>query len=116
MSTLAQQQADTLDDSVKRIVVAQQFAEDWLDVIENDNDSYQYLMEATRNAEGVAQLSQILQDEWGNLISDIADDVEERFSELASLLIRNTLLGYGQIPFDIIARKKLDDLRQEMNN
>jgi hypothetical protein len=39
MSTLAQVQADTISDEVKRLVIADQFATEWLMVAENDEET-----------------------------------------------------------------------------
>lgn len=104
MSTLAQVQADTLDDSVRRIVVAEQFAEDWQMVAENDYETYIFMTELAKDLT-VADLSDYLRNDWERLIEQVAEVVEERVSPIAALFISEQLQNPGSLPFDIIARR-----------
>jgi hypothetical protein len=109
MSSLAQQQADTLHDDVKRIVIAQQFADDFWLVMQNDYDAYTELMADVKNTEGIAQLSDTLRDEWETLAEQVTELVTEQISEIAGLLIAQIIKGQGSLPFDLIAKQ----LREE---
>ena len=104
METMAQVQADTLDDSVKRIVLAQQFADDFLLVADNDYEFYTELKEEASTSE-VVQLSDILRDDYERLIEQVIELVEENISPVASLLVAQLLQGQGSLPFDLIARE-----------
>jgi len=111
MSTLAQVQADTLGDDVKRLVIAEQFATEWMMVAENIEETQAELMQDAREAEGVADLSNKLSDEWETLAEQVMDLVTDKISETAGLFIGQMLKGQGSLPFDIIARQTLDNLK-----
>ena len=109
MTSLAQQQADTLDDSVTRLVIAEQFKQDFLLVMENDYEAYTELMADVKNTEGIAQLSDTLREEWETLAEQVTELVTENISEIAGLLIAQIIKGQGSLPFDLIAKQ----LREE---
>jgi hypothetical protein len=109
MTSLAQQQADTLGEDVKRIVIAEQFKEDFLLVMMNDYEAYTELMDDTKNSEGIVQLSDTLRGEWETLAEQVTEIVTEQVSEIAGLLIAQLLQGQGSLPFDLIAKQ----LREE---
>jgi hypothetical protein len=109
MTSLAQQQADTLGEDVKRIVIAEQFKEDFLLVMMNDYEAYTELMDDTKNSEGIVQLSDTLRGEWETLAEQVTELVTEQVSEIAGLLIAQLLQGQGSLPFDLIAKQ----LREE---
>lgn len=107
MSTLAQVQADTMSDDVKRIVVADQFANDWLLVAMNDADSYSELISDAMFYNNTAELSDKLRGDWEYLAEQVTELVAEHISPTASLFIAQILQGQGSLPFDIIARDAL---------
>jgi hypothetical protein len=109
MSSLAQQQADTLGEDVKRIVIAEQFKEDFLLVMMNDYEAYTELMDDTKNSEGIVQLSDTLRGEWETLAEQVTELVTEQVSEIAGLLIAQLLQGQGSLPFDLIAKQLRED-------
>jgi hypothetical protein len=109
MTSLAQQQADTLGEDVKRIVIAEQFKQDFLLVMENDYEAYTELMADVKNTEGIVQLSDTLRGEWETLAEQVTEIVTEQVSEIAGLLIAQLLQGQGSLPFDLIAKQ----LREE---
>jgi len=109
MTSLAQQQADTLGEDVKRIVIAEQFKQDFLLVMENDYEAYTELMADVKNTEGIVQLSDTLRGEWETLAEQVTEIVTEQISEIAGLLIAQLLQGQGSLPFDLIAKQ----LREE---
>jgi hypothetical protein len=109
MSSLAQQQADTLHDDVKRIVIAQQFADDFWLVMQNDYDAYTELMADTKASDSVVQLSDLLRNDWETLAEQVTELVTEQISEIAGLLIAQIIQGQGSLPFDLIAKQ----LREE---
>ncbi|NBR26552.1 MAG: hypothetical protein EBU08_22785 [Micrococcales bacterium] len=111
MSSLAQQQADTLGDDVKRIVIAQQFADDFWLVMQNDYEAYTEIMADTKASDSVVQLSDLLRNDWEMLAEQVTELVTEQISEIAGLLIAQIIQGQGSLPFDLIAKQ----LREEGN-
>lgn len=105
MTSLAQVQADTLDDSVTRIVIAQQFANDFTLVMMNDYDAYTELMASVKDTQGVVELSDTLRGEWETLAEQVTELVTEQVSPIAGLLIAQLLQGQGSLPFDLIAKE-----------
>lgn len=92
-----------------RLITAEQFAEDFLLVMENDYEAYTSLMATVKESEGVADLSDTLREEWETLAEQVSELVTEKVSEIAGLLIAQLLQGQGSLPFDIIAKQ----LREE---
>lgn len=105
MTSLAHTQADTLDDSVTRIVIAEQFKQDYLLVMENDYKAYTSLMQEVSDSETVVELSDTLREEWEALAEQVSELVTEQVSEIAGLLIAQLLQGQGSLPFDLIAKQ-----------
>ncbi len=110
MTSLAQVQAETLDDSVKRLVIAEQFANDFTLVMMNDYEAYSELMNDTRNSDSMVELSEKLREEYETLTAQIVELVEEEVSPIASLLIAQLLQGQGSLPFDLIAKRLREDI------
>lgn len=109
MSSLAQVQAETLHEDVKRIVIAEQFKEDFLLVMMNDYEAYTELMADTKASDSVVHLSDTLRGEWETLAEQVTELVTEQISEIAGLLISQLIKGQGSLPFDLIAKQ----LREE---
>ncbi len=109
MTSLAQVQADTLGEDVKRLVIAEQFKDDFLLVMLNDYEAYSELMDDTKASDSVVQLSDTLRGEWETLAEQVTELVTEQVSEIAGLLIAQLLQGQGSLPFDLIAKQ----LREE---
>lgn len=112
METLTDIQADTLDDSVKRKVMAQQFADEWLLVAMNDYDSYTSLMNEASEGDFIT-LADNLRQEWENLAEQVTELVAEHISPIASLFIAQWLQGQGSLPFDLIAREVMAKREEE---
>lgn len=91
-----------------RETVAEQFAEDYLLVMDNDYDAYTELRQTVKESEGVAQLSDTLREEYEQLAAQVVELVEEKISPIASLLMAQLLQGQGSLPFDIIAKELLE--------
>jgi hypothetical protein len=108
VSTTAQVQAETLDQDVKRLVISDWFATEWLMVAENDRDSYEQLKSEAEHSDGIAQLSDSLRNEWEMLAEKVTDLTAEHISPSAALFISQILQGWGSLPFDIIAKQVKD--------
>jgi len=85
---------------------ADQFANDWLMVAENDHDTCRSLI--SMEGEDVVAISDELRQEWEALAEQVVELVEEKISPTASLFIAQMLKGQGSTPFDIIARRVLE--------
>lgn len=85
---------------------AEQFANDWLLVAENDYDTYRSLLE--QEGDSVAVISNNLRLEWEELAGQVVELVEENISPTAGLFIAQMLQGQGSTPFDLIARRVLE--------
>jgi gas vesicle protein len=105
-------QTETVSDMAKRFILAEQFATEWLMVAENIEETQAELIRDAQEAEGVADLSNKLSDEWETLAEQVMDLVTDKISETAGLFIGQMLKGQGSLPFDIIARQTLDNLKK----
>lgn len=95
-----------MDADTRATAIAEQFAEDWLLVAENDYESYRSLL--TMEGDNVATISDKLREEWEQLAEQVTDLVEEKISPTASLYIGQIIQGWGSYPFNIIARRILE--------
>jgi hypothetical protein len=80
-----------------------QFVEDFLLVSENILETYTEYT-ALVKSEGVLKASEIIQEQFENWISQLADQEEERGNEYGSLLIKQLLIGWGSDSFYKIAK------------
>lgn len=108
MSTLAQVQADTLSQDVKRLVISDWFATEWLMVAENDRDSYERLQFEAEYHDSIASMGDQLRNDWERLAEQVTELTAEHISPSASLFISQILQGWGSLPFDIIAKQVKD--------
>lgn len=97
---------ETLD---TRIVIAQQFANDFTLVMLNDYEAYTELMADTKNSESMVELSDKLREEYETLTAQIVELVEDKVSPIAGLLVAQLLQGQGSLPFDLIAKQLRED-------
>jgi hypothetical protein len=86
-------------------VIAAQFKDDYLLVMENNQESHTELMASVKDTEGMVELSDKLRDEWETLAEQITELVTEQISEIAGSLIAQLLQGQGTLPFDLIAKE-----------
>jgi len=105
VSTMAQVQADTLDQDVKRLVISDWFATEWLMVAENDRDSYERLQFEAEYHDSIASMGDQLRNDWERLAEQVTELTAEHISPSASLFISQILQGWGSLPFDIIAKQ-----------
>ena len=89
-----------------RNTVAEQFADNWLLVAENDYETYRELLEI--EGDNVATISDKLREEWEYLAEQVTELVEREISPTASLFIAQMLQGQGSLPFDLIARRVIE--------
>ena len=92
--------------------VQEQFANDWLLVIENDRDSWTQLLDDVKEmgCDPIATTA-YLREEWDVLVDQMADAVEDKVSEIASLLLRQMLVT-GDYPFQLIANHVISTIKE----
>jgi len=94
-------------------VIAEQFANDWLLVIENDQDSWNQLVEDVKSMDlNPVSTTAYLREEWDVLVDQMADAVEEKVSAIGALLLRQTLAGMGDYPFQLIANHVISSIKE----
>lgn len=90
---------------------AEQFAQDWLLIMENnDESSYAELMELAESKSSDYVLAETLRDEWEFLCQQIQDLISRNISPFTSEIVNQQLNYWGIEPFMIIAR----DLRERV--
>ena len=104
-STSEEVQSKPISEEVRRLVISDWFATEWLMVAENDRESYEQLQENAKESENVVALSDVLREDWERLAEQVTDLVNEQISETAGLFFSQILQGWGSLPFDIIAKQ-----------
>lgn len=100
---------DSMNERQKMAAVADNFANDYLLVTENDAKSF-YAIKATPEllAGNMSALSDKLKEEFETYISQVVERERENGHEAGALLISQMLIGLGSTTFDIIARHYID--------
>ena len=95
-------------------IVAEQFANDWLLVIENDRDCWTQLIDDAKSMDlNVISLTAYLREEWDVLIDQMETQVS-KVSDVACLLLRQMLV-MGDRPFELIARHVIERIKESEN-
>ena len=93
-------------------VIAEQFANDWLLVIENDQDSWNQLVEDVKSMEcDLIATTAYLREEWDVLVDQMASAVEDEVSEIGALLLRQMLVT-GDYAFQLIANQVISSIKE----
>lgn len=93
-------------------VIAEQFANDWLLVIENDQDSWNQLVEDVKSMEcDLIATTAYLREEWDVLVDQMASAVEDKVSEIGALLLRQMLVT-GDYAFQLIANQVISSIKE----
>ena len=92
-------------------IVAEQFANDWLLVIENDQESWNQLIDDVKSmgCDPIATTA-YLREEWDVLIDQMETEVS-RISDVACLLLRQMLV-IGDYPFQLIANHVISSIKE----
>ena len=93
-------------------IVADQFATDWLLVIENDQESWNRLVDDVKSMGcDLVATTAYLREEWDVLVDQMADAVEDRVSDVAALLVRQMLLT-GNYAHQLIANHVISSIKE----
>ena len=94
---------------------ADMFVRDWLLVVENDYEAWNHLLDLVKELEyDRVRVAQQLHDDWHFLVDQMSSAVEDRVSELASLLLRQMLV-MGDYPFESIASYVIERVKEVSN-
>lgn len=93
-------------------IVAEQFANDWLLVVENDHEMWTQLVDDVKELDyNVIATTAYLREEWDVLIDQMETHVS-KISDVAGLLLRQ-MLSMGDRPFELIARDVIARVKEE---
>lgn len=91
---------------------AHDFAEDWLLVIENDQESWNQLVEDVKSMGcDLIATTAYLREEWDVLVDQMASAVEDKVSEIGALLLRQMLVT-GDYAFQLIANHVISSIKE----
>jgi nicotinic acid mononucleotide adenylyltransferase len=92
--------------------LAEQFANDWLLVIENDQDSWNQLVDDVKSmgCDPIATTA-YLREEWDVLVDQMASAVEDKVSDIGALLLRQMLLT-GDYAHQLIANHVISSIEE----
>ena len=92
-------------------IVAEQFANDWLLVVENDHEMWTQLVDDVKELDyNVIATTTYLREEWDVLVDQMETQVS-KISDVAGLLLRQMLV-MGDRPFELIARYVIERVKE----
>lgn len=84
----------------------QQFADDYILVVENDREAWDEITQEARRVDySMPLLSDSIKEQFEQLATQVIENVEEDTTEFGTNLLRQILIGWGSSTFDIIARE-----------
>lgn len=90
-------------------IVADNFANDYTVVIDNNQEGYSLALDIAREASGsVSKASDKYREQFEEAISQVVERERENGNELIADLISQLLIGFGSRTFDDIARHYID--------
>jgi hypothetical protein len=92
-------------------IVAEQFANDWLLVVENDHEMWTQLVDDVKELDyNQVAVTAYLREEWDVLIDQMETQVS-KISDVAGLLLRQMLV-MGDRPFELIANHVISSIKE----
>jgi len=92
-------------------IVAEQFANDWLLVVENDQEMWTQLVDDVKELDyNQVAVTAYLREEWDVLIDQMETQVS-KISDVAGLLLRQMLV-MGDRPFELIANHVISSVKE----
>ena len=93
-------------------IVAEQFANDWLLVIENDQESWNQLVDDVKSMDcDPIATTAYLREEWDVLVEQMSEIIDSKVSEIGALLLRQMLFT-GDYPFQLIANHVISSIKE----
>jgi hypothetical protein len=82
------------------------FVNDYLLVMENDEDAWRDLQETARRSESISELADTLREEWDTYVDQVATLAEKEWGNdaPATLLVRQIMGGWGDSEWFAIAK------------
>ena len=106
---------ETANEKLARYAIAEQFAEDYLLVVNNDQEMYRAHLEKAQGFASVSALSDIYREGYDHLVGQVYKAVSKEISPEAGLLVLQLLSNPGSLPFDIIAKSYLEKAGEVAN-
>jgi hypothetical protein len=92
------------------LTAREQFVQDYLLVVENDQSAWNTLLEWAREADSTYALAVWIQEEWDEAIADLTSKIKP---EVFGLLVSQMLLNQGIDPFIDIAKYVIEQLAEQ---
>jgi predicted RecB family nuclease len=89
-------------DEVHNKMIRNQFIEDWLLVVENDDRMMKQIDELKDEHE--LTIGAVLYDEYRELVSQIQELVDDRLSDVGALLVNQIMMPPDSYTFELIAK------------
>ena len=85
------------------------FVNDYLSVVENDQEAWDDLIQMTRVFQGnVALISDVIKHDYETMVTNVISQVEEEIPQSAVNLLRQLLLNWGMREYDTIAKYAIE--------
>jgi hypothetical protein len=99
----------------ERYIIAEQFAEDYLLVVDNDLEMFEAHLDKAKDFSSVASLSDVYREGYDNLTGQVYKVVKDNISEEAATLVLQLLGNTGSLPFDFVAKHYLNKVEELAN-
>ena len=85
----------------------EQFVQDYLLVMDNDEDAWRGLLDTARQSDDINEFVQVLRTEWDEFVDQVAGLADREWGDTspAALLVRQIMGGWGDTEFFAIAKK-----------
>jgi len=86
---------------------SEQFIQDYLLVMDNDEDAWRGLLDTARQSDDINEFAQVLRTEWDEFVDQVAGLADREWGDTspAALLVRQIMGGWGDTEFFAIAKK-----------
>lgn len=85
----------------------EQFVQDYLLVMDNDEDAWRGLLDTARQSDDINEFVQVLRTEWDEFVDQVAGLADREWGDTspAALLVRQIMGGWGDTEFFAIAKQ-----------
>lgn len=84
---------------------SQQFVDDYMIVIENDQDAWEYHKSVVNDSDNVFAVADVLRDGFEEYVSQVLDKIDPSHNAWQANVMRQMLLGWGMVPYENLARE-----------
>jgi hypothetical protein len=83
----------------------QQFLDDYMIVIENDESAWEYHKSVINDNDNVSAVADVLRDEFEEYVGQSLDKIDPSHNAWQVNVMREMLLGWGVTPYEHLARE-----------